>query len=399
MVRCSESGFLLFMEDMKQMAEKFESEFDAFVKRYEQYIELSEKIKADQNACKRDIKHYKMYIKMLRSKLSRLESSPNIHDQVELAVMKNSFEDKAHILRDMEDCLPKQNGLYLRIILGTVDVSFTSKQDKFEYKNNYENFKITVSAIISIYALFLYFFNQYSLLDSIIHLLIVWYYCTLTIRERILMQNGSRIKGWWAMYHFILTAEAAVMLIWPSSRSYSEFRDQFMLYVFYILIVQCMQYYYQVGCLYKLRALGERPSMDITVGGFAFSIHWSYILISSHEKPAAIIVLSCHGYMSWMSSRLSFVLVFLLSAYAFQIHNAYVLYRISRAPYCQEWQPAVVGLIYAFVATGNLLTTLMVVKQKLALLNPRKRGYLSKKYSTSFHLESKGVVPDSQKEK
>lgn len=51
--------------------------------------------------------------------------------------------------------------LYLRIILGTVDVSFTSKQDKFEYKNNYENFKITVSAIISIYALFLYFFNQY----------------------------------------------------------------------------------------------------------------------------------------------------------------------------------------------------------------------------------------------
>lgn len=53
-----------------------------------------------------------------------------------------------------------------------------------------------------------------SLLDSIIHLLIVWYYCTLTIRERILMQNGSRIKGWWAMYHFILTAEAAVMLIW-----------------------------------------------------------------------------------------------------------------------------------------------------------------------------------------
>ncbi|KAL5962625.1 hypothetical protein TSMEX_009655 [Taenia solium] len=365
------SKFLSIMEEMKQMVEKFESEFDAFEKRYEQYIELSERIKADQNACKRDIKHYKMYIKMLRSKLSRLESSPSVHDQVELAVMKNSFEDKAHILRDMEDCLPKQNGLYLRIILGTVDVSFTSKQDKFEYKNNYENFKITVSAIISIYALFLYFFNQYSLLDSIIHLLIVWYYCTLTIRERILMQNGSRIKGWWAMYHFILTAEAAVMLIWPSSRSYSEFRDQFMLYVFYILIVQCMQYYYQVGCLYKLRALGERPSMDITVD----------------------------GYMSWMSSRLSFVLVFLLSAYAFQIHNAYILYHISQAPYCQEWQPAVVGLIYAFVATGNLLTTLMVVKQKLALLNPRKRGYLSKKYSTSFHSEPRGVTPDSRKEK
>ncbi|VDD81518.1 unnamed protein product [Mesocestoides corti] len=357
------------MEELKQMVEKFEGEFDAFEKRYDQYIELSEKIKADQNACKRDIKHYRMYMKMLKSKVARLESTPNIHDQVELSVIKNSFEDKAHILRDMEDCLPKQNGLYLRIILGPVDVSFTSKQDKFDYKNNYENFKITVSAIISIYALFLYFFNQYGLLDSLFHLLIVWYYCTLTIREQILIQNGSRIKGWWATYHFILTAEAAVILIWPTSQSYSLFRDQFMLYSFYIFIVQCIQYYYQMGCLYKLRALGQRPSMDITVD----------------------------GYMSWMSSRLSFVLVFLFGAYAFQAHNAYILYHISQAPHCQEWQPSVVGLIYAFGAVGNLVTTLMVVKQKLALLNPRKRSYLRKKYSTTFHLQDVDVVTDSQK--
>ncbi len=84
-----------------------------------------------------------------------------MHDQIELSVIKNTFEDKGHILREMEDCLPKQNGLYLRIILGTVNVSITSKQDKFEYKNNYENFKITVSAIVSVFALLLYFFSQH----------------------------------------------------------------------------------------------------------------------------------------------------------------------------------------------------------------------------------------------
>ncbi|KAM7540912.1 hypothetical protein Aperf_G00000035013 [Anoplocephala perfoliata] len=352
------------MEEMNQMVATFEKDFGAFEKRYDDYTELSEKMKAQQNACKHDIKHYKMYIKMLRSKLDKLESSASQEEQAQIAVMRNSFEDKWLMLREMEDCLPKQNGLYLRIILGPVDVSFPSKQDKFAYKNNYENFKITVSAIISIYALFLYFFNSISLLDSIFHFLIVWYYCTLTIRERILMQNGSRIKGWWATYHFILTAEAAVMLIWPSSRSYSEFRDQFMLYVFYILIVQCIQYYYQMGCLYKLRALGQRPSMDITVD----------------------------GYMSWMSSRLSFVLIFLLSAYVFQMHNAYILYHIFWAPYCQEWQPAVVGLIYAFTAAGNVFTTVMVVKSKLAPLNPLKRGFLKKKYSTTFHSEMSGVA-------
>lgn len=94
------------------------------------------------------------------SSIDRLEPATNQKEQMQLAVMQNSFEDKWLMLREMEGCLPKPNGLYLKIILGPVNVSFPSKQDKFEYKNNYENFKITVSAIISIYALFLYFFNS-----------------------------------------------------------------------------------------------------------------------------------------------------------------------------------------------------------------------------------------------
>lgn len=91
---------------------------------------------------------------------TRIEPIASQEEQLQIALMRNSFEDKWLTLREMEDCLPKQNGLYLRIILGPVDVSFNNKQDKFEYKNNYENFKITVSAIISLFALFLYFFNS-----------------------------------------------------------------------------------------------------------------------------------------------------------------------------------------------------------------------------------------------
>ena len=30
--------------------------------------------------------------------------------------------------------------------------------------------------------------------------------------------------------------------------------------------VQLLQYYYQKGCLYRLRALGEKAEMDTTVG-------------------------------------------------------------------------------------------------------------------------------------
>lgn len=56
---------------MNELVAKFESEFSAFEKRYDDYAQLADKIRGQQNACKRDIKHYKMYIKMLRSKLEK----------------------------------------------------------------------------------------------------------------------------------------------------------------------------------------------------------------------------------------------------------------------------------------------------------------------------------------
>jgi len=359
------------MDKFKELLDKFQSEFPAFEQRYEAFVDEVDKLKSTQTLCQHDIKHYRMFMQMLKQEMKTIDTKDNILSEIELSVIKNTFDEKEHLLREMEDCLPKQNGYYLSIVLGSVNVSFPNKQDKFAYKNNYENFKIAVSAIIAVLALLLYSCIQVRLMDSIFHLFIVWYYCTLTIRERILIQNGSRIKGWWATYHFILTAEAAVMLIWPHSESYAAFRDQFMLYTFYTAIVQCIQYYYQIGCLYKLRALGERPSMDITVD----------------------------GYMSWMSKRLSFLLIFLILAYAFQFFNAYALYCIYQQSYCNEWQPLVVGAIYAFVCVGNMLTTVHVIRQKFSKLTPVKRNIMCKKYSISQHADDMFQPADANEKK
>lgn len=60
------------------------------------------------------------------------------------------------------------------------------------------------------------------------------YYCTLTIRESILKVNGSRIKGWWRLHHFISTVCAAVLLIWPQGETWQLFRTQFMYFNVYI---------------------------------------------------------------------------------------------------------------------------------------------------------------------
>ena len=47
-----------------------------------------------------------------------------------------------------------------------------------------------------------------------------------------------------------------------------HFRDQFMQFNVYLGFVQYLQFTYQKGCLYRLRSLGERNDMDITIDGF-----------------------------------------------------------------------------------------------------------------------------------
>lgn len=45
--------------------------------------------------------------------------------------------------------------------------------------------------------------------------------------------------------------------------------------------VQFLQYYYQSGCLYRLRALGERHNMDLTVGKWDVPL----LVVSGCQQP------------------------------------------------------------------------------------------------------------------
>ena len=73
--------------------------------------------------------------------------------------------------------------------------------------------------------------------------------------------------------------------------------------------MQYLQFMYQRGCLYRLKALGERRDMDITIEGFH----------------------------SWMWKGLTFLLPFLYVGYVFEFYNAYTLYELSLHPEA-TWQ-------------------------------------------------------------
>ncbi|TNN51776.1 Transmembrane protein 120A [Liparis tanakae] len=253
-----------------------------------------------------------------------------------IAEMKNSIKDRADAFSEMEAFLPKKNGLYLALVLGNVNVTLLNKQSKFAYKDEYEKFKLVFTVLLFVFSFTCRFLFSSRALDAMFNFLLVWYYCTLTIRESVLISNGSRIKGWWVFHHYVSTFQSGVMLTWPDGALYQMFRNQFLTSCLYQSFVQFLQYYYQSGCLYRLRALGENHNMDVTVEGFQY----------------------------WMWRGLTFLLPFLFFGHFWQLYNSITLFQMVQLPECKEWQVVMCGCSYTVLFMGNVFTTLEVVYQK-----------------------------------
>lgn len=103
--------------------------------------------------------------------------------------------------------------------------------------------------------------------------------------------------------------------------------------------VQFLQYYYQSGCLYRLRALGERHTMDLTVGesgvaaplwnpdgGAGRAKSFPLDLGLSDGVVSVLVVVPAEGFQSWMWRGLTFLLPFLffghVSCTSVPVHRA-----------------------------------------------------------------------------
>jgi D-alanyl-lipoteichoic acid acyltransferase DltB (MBOAT superfamily) len=119
--------------------------------------------------------------------------------------------------------------------------------------------------------------------------------------------------------------------------------------------IQYLQFAYQKGVLYRLKALGERHDMDITIEGFH----------------------------SWMWKGLTFLLPFLLGGYVYQAYNSYILYKLSKNPDA-PWQIFVLSILFFILFIGNTFTTFMVIPQKLN--NKIKERYRLKSMSWAMRI-------------
>jgi hypothetical protein len=133
--------------------------------------------------------------------LTSVSSSPALDKLVDtltaverLDLISDQLTTNASFLSRISNTLPCKDP-YLKVILGGVDVSILNKEDKWTYKQQYEQFKFIVTCISLVSSLVIWLLtSRYRAFDALFHFLLVWYYCTLTIRESILIVNGSNIN-------------------------------------------------------------------------------------------------------------------------------------------------------------------------------------------------------------
>ncbi|XP_008588976.1 PREDICTED: transmembrane protein 120B isoform X4 [Galeopterus variegatus] len=254
---------------------ELEGEFQELQETHRIYRQKLEELTALQTLCSSSINKQKKRLKDLKHTLQRYKRHAS-REEVELVQqMGTNIKERQNVFFDMEAYLPKKNGLYLNLVLGNVNVT--------------------------------------------------------------LLSNQAKIKGWWVSHHYVSTFLSGVMLTWPNGLIYQKFRDQFLAFSIFQSCVQFLQYYYQRGCLYRLRALGERNHLDLTVEGF----------------------------QSWMWRGLTFLLPFLFCGHFWQLYNAVTLFELSSHEECKEWQVFVLAITFLVLFLGNFLTTLKVVHAKL----------------------------------
>ncbi|KAL8614496.1 hypothetical protein ACOMHN_067235 [Nucella lapillus] len=153
----AEDEFKTCLEDWEDL----EKEYVQLEEDHKDYIKVLEQMTSQQKKCVADIAHHRYRIRRIMESLKKLGGSLTEAQKQQKAELLQKIADRKGNFHEMEENLPHKNGIYLGIILGQVSISLLDKADKFRYKQEYEKFKLTVSNVIMILALFTYFMRSY----------------------------------------------------------------------------------------------------------------------------------------------------------------------------------------------------------------------------------------------
>ncbi|OQR69019.1 transmembrane protein-like [Tropilaelaps mercedesae] len=306
------------------------------------YSAHSKALQMSEEFCEKQVKHLLHNLAPLKKQLKSLKNLPAsvAHKRVEV---ESSMQELEVAIRNVRRNLPAQSGFYLYLVLGSMNVNMRSNRLKLNYKIEYETFKLFVTWALLILSLLCLYVGGGSVWDSILLFALVWFYCTLTIRESILKVNGSNINGWWRLYHFIATGLSGIIVLWADKELFQRhFRWWFLVYTCMMLLAHQMQYRYQAGTLYRLQALGDRGNpMEVSVEGIRASL----------ATP--------------MLRDFALLMPFLYAVYFTQFYMVYLLVDlIHMHPDTYSWHAAAAAALFGIMFLGNILTTSFAIYSK-----------------------------------
>ncbi|EGG16102.1 transmembrane protein [Cavenderia fasciculata] len=271
----------------------------------------------------------------LLQRITLLQSGGGDKSNDAVVEMKQKIQSiKTSIKQSKKTFTPETGGVFVRLFLGQVNVKHYREGERFRLKTEYEKFKFKTNPQFILFVALLFMFPSNSFITTSWQIWLLYYYVTLALRENILLVNGSSIRPWWIMHHYLSIAGALTNLLWPLSTSFTDLLPMMTMFSGAQGIVQILTNRYQQGQLYRMVAIGKANIMDVTSENMISDPGWT---------PSAL-----------------FLLPFLLFVHCFQMYNGFVFLTYSYFKYHTyyiEWQVIACGLILVSLGIGNLVTT------------------------------------------
>jgi hypothetical protein len=181
------------------------------------------------------------------------------------------------------------------------------------------------------------------------HIWLLYYYVSLALRENILLVNGSRIRSWWIVHHYISAAMSIVILTWPLTDLHASFLPLFTFFFFYQAVIMHFQAFYQERRHYSLVAQGKATQMDVKNPEGLREYNTNMLLV-----PLIILLAGTYALQVYVSFSL------LQSAFLSEDLNLWQ----NPIYYKQELQVLFLGASFAVLAVGNSVSLFRTVADK-----------------------------------
>uniref|UniRef100_A0A6A7G6G1 Transmembrane protein 120 homolog n=1 Tax=Hirondellea gigas TaxID=1518452 RepID=A0A6A7G6G1_9CRUS len=233
----------------------------------------------------------------------------------------------------------EHGSVFLRFILGKVNVRVWKQKDKEVMKDQYNKFKWRTSLVFVLFPLIQILYECGHTLRTLHYLWMLYYYASLALRENILNVNGSQIQCWWIYHHYISILIAGITMSIPDEMMVSIMHNGVLKFFVLQGVVMFLQNWYQSRRQYARVATGKASSIDIAA---------SETLV---ENP----------------SNLFLLVPLLYLTYVLELMAGVVLVGYSSIQRRFSWQLLIVGILWMTIGAGNASTVICVVRRKRIL--------------------------------